>query len=143
MAGHRRRPRPRRHPGRPPRSPHRRRHRPLPPPPEIVCRSEDIPLEYALAAAGPARRTLAAVLTPLADHPLLTETLEALISHQLNTSAVARTLHVHRNTVNYRLARIADLILQRHLCESVLVDLLCGVGSCCGRVGFVDESDRG
>ncbi|WP_274523060.1 helix-turn-helix domain-containing protein, partial [Nocardia seriolae] len=45
------------------------------------------------------------MLTPLADHPLLTETLEALISHQLNTSAVARTLHVHRNTVNYRLAR--------------------------------------
>ncbi|MTJ60132.1 hypothetical protein, partial [Nocardia seriolae] len=35
------------------------------------------------------------------------------------------------------------LVLQRHLCESVLVDLLCGVGSCCGRVGFVDESDRG
>ncbi|WP_237088143.1 SNF2-related protein [Nocardia seriolae] len=37
----------------------------------------------------------------------------------------------------------ARLVLQRHLCESVLVDLLCGVGSCCGRVGFVDESDRG
>ncbi|WP_230465347.1 hypothetical protein, partial [Nocardia seriolae] len=25
-----------------------------------------------------------------------------------------------------------ELVLQRHLCESVLVDLLCGVGSCCG-----------
>ncbi|WP_230465336.1 hypothetical protein, partial [Nocardia seriolae] len=38
---------------------------------------------------------------------------------------------------------LGPLVLQRHLCESVLVDLLCGVGSCCGRVGFVDESDRG
>nr|WP_246023557.1 HNH endonuclease signature motif containing protein [Nocardia yunnanensis] len=35
------------------------------------------------------------------------------------------------------------VVLQRHLCELVLVDLLCGVGSCCGRVGFVDDADRG
>ncbi len=32
------------------------------------------------------------------------------------------------------------LVLQRHSCESVLVVLWCGVGSCCGRVGFVDDT---
>lgn len=42
------------------------------------------------------------------------------------------------------LAVIATLlVLQRRLCESVLVDLVCGVGSGCGRVGFVDVADCG
>ncbi|WP_280503820.1 hypothetical protein, partial [Nocardia farcinica] len=35
---------------------------------------------------------------------------------------------------------VDGLILQRHSHESMLVDLWCGVGSCCGRVGFVDDT---
>jgi hypothetical protein len=37
---------------------------------------------------------------------------------------------------------VIRLILQRHSAESLLVDLLCGVGSCCGRVGLVDDQGR-
>ncbi|MFJ4650596.1 PucR family transcriptional regulator [Nocardia sp. NPDC088792] len=77
--------------------------------PEIVCRHRDMVLEYAIAASGPARKSLTALLIPLTEHPLLNETLDALIDNQLNTSAVARALHVHRNTVHYRLTRIAEL----------------------------------
>ncbi|MEV2226810.1 hypothetical protein AB0E01_44305, partial [Nocardia vinacea] len=31
------------------------------------------------------------------------------------------------------------LVLQLHSCGSVLVDLSGGIGSCCGRAGFVDD----
>uniref|UniRef100_UPI0035C6F61D TetR family transcriptional regulator n=5 Tax=Nocardia seriolae TaxID=37332 RepID=UPI0035C6F61D len=49
----------------------------------------------------------------------------------------------NNSAIQYHFGSRDGLVRQRHLCESVLVDLLCGVGSCCGRVGFVDESDRG
>ncbi|WP_231609763.1 CdaR family transcriptional regulator, partial [Rhodococcus sp. CX] len=57
----------------------------------------------------PAREYLARVLEPLDDTPELIETLETHIAHDLSRQLTARTLHVHANTVDYRLKRIAQL----------------------------------
>ncbi|BEK91984.1 hypothetical protein GCM10010198_21220 [Nocardia seriolae] len=62
---------------------------------------------------------------------------------RVTTLRLPAPFHLTHGKRNPIAAWLDGLVLQRHLCESVLVDLLCGVGSCCGRVGFVDESDRG
>lgn len=77
--------------------------------PEIVCRRKDMLFEYAIATTGAALPNLAAVLDPLDEQQLLLPTLDAYIDNQFNHNATARTLYVHRNTVTYRLSRIADL----------------------------------
>ncbi|MEV6562116.1 helix-turn-helix domain-containing protein [Nocardia sp. NPDC051756] len=77
--------------------------------PDVVCRREDMVFEYTIAAGGAAIPSLAAVLDPLDDQPLMLSTLDAYIDNQFNHNATARRLHIHRNTVSYRLARIADL----------------------------------
>ncbi|MET9490455.1 helix-turn-helix domain-containing protein [Nocardia sp. NPDC006630] len=77
--------------------------------PEIVCRQQDMMFEFAIATTGSTRRTLAALLDPLDDQPMLGQTLDAFIDNQFNHNAVARALFIHRNTVTYRLTRIADL----------------------------------
>ncbi|NLV80648.1 MAG: PucR family transcriptional regulator [Rhodococcus sp.] len=69
----------------------------------------DLALEYQLTRPGPARRHLARVLDPLDDAPELVETLETHIAHDLSRQLTARTLHVHANTVDYRLKRVAQL----------------------------------
>ncbi|MGV9798432.1 PucR family transcriptional regulator [Mycobacterium sp. NPDC003449] len=48
-------------------------------------------------------------LGPLAGHPHLTQTLEALLDNDLSQSRVARTTFVHVNTVNHRVKRIRDI----------------------------------
>ncbi|QLY30497.1 PucR family transcriptional regulator [Nocardia huaxiensis] len=77
--------------------------------PETVCHRQHMMFEYAIASGSEALPTLAAILAPLADQPLLSETLDAYIDNQFNHNAVARALFIHRNTVTYRLARITDL----------------------------------
>ncbi|MGV9411565.1 PucR family transcriptional regulator [Nocardia sp. NPDC003693] len=77
--------------------------------PEVLCRQQDMMFEYAIATTGSTRATLAAVLAPLDDQPMLIQTLEAFIDNEFNHNAVARALFIHRNTVTYRLARVADL----------------------------------
>ncbi|MBL1078283.1 helix-turn-helix domain-containing protein [Nocardia sp. 2] len=77
--------------------------------PETVCRRQDMMFEYAIASGGAALPTLAAVLDPLDEQPLLVDTLDAYIDNQFNHNAVARSLFIHRNTVTYRLSRITDL----------------------------------
>lgn len=74
-----------------------------------VYRMQDLALEYQLTRPGPAREYLARVLEPLDDTPELIETLETHIAHDLSRQLTARTLHVHANTVDYRLKRIAQL----------------------------------
>lgn len=69
----------------------------------------DLALEYQLTRPGPARRHLARVLDPLDDSPELVETLETHISHDLSRQLTARSLHVHANTVDYRLKRVSQL----------------------------------
>lgn len=76
---------------------------------DVVCQQQDMMFEYAIATTGSTRRTLAMLLAPLDDQPILAQTLDAFIDNQFNHNAVARALFIHRNTVTYRLTRIADL----------------------------------
>ncbi|MFC6010867.1 PucR family transcriptional regulator [Nocardia lasii] len=69
----------------------------------------DVAIEYQLTRPGPARAHLADVLTPLADHPELLETLRVYMSTGLNRKATGSRLHVHPNTIDYRLRRVAGL----------------------------------
>jgi hypothetical protein len=76
--------------------------------PPGLYRLDDVLLEAALGgtAAGPAAR-LAAILAPLGDE--LLGTLEAYLAHDADRRTTAAALHVHPNTLDYRLRRIADL----------------------------------
>lgn len=74
-----------------------------------LYRLSDIALEYQLSRPGPGRTTLAALLDPLDDHPELLETLQRHIANEFNRRRTARALHIHTNTVDYRLKRIAQL----------------------------------
>ncbi|MEV0761460.1 helix-turn-helix domain-containing protein [Nocardia sp. NPDC050435] len=77
--------------------------------PTGVYRMADLALQYQLARPGPARAWLLSLLTPLAEHEHLLATLRALIRHGYNRQEAADDLVVHRNTLNYRLNRIAVL----------------------------------
>jgi len=77
--------------------------------PAGVYRMTDLVLEYQLTRPGPGRAYLSRVLVPLDNSPELLETLEIHINHDLNRQRSARQLHLHTNTVDYRLKRIAHL----------------------------------
>lgn len=74
-----------------------------------LYRFDELALEYQLTRPGPGREYLGAVLTPLDEHAELLETLQLHISNNLNRQRTARALHVHTNTVDYRLKRIGQL----------------------------------
>ncbi|KAA8889102.1 PucR family transcriptional regulator [Nocardia colli] len=74
-----------------------------------LYRFDELALEYQLTRPGPGREYLGAVLTPLDEHTELLETLQMHISNNLNRQRTARALHVHTNTVDYRLKRIGQL----------------------------------
>ncbi|MEV6277791.1 helix-turn-helix domain-containing protein [Nocardia sp. NPDC051832] len=77
--------------------------------PTGVYRMSDLALQYQLARPGPARSWLLSLLQPLAEHQHLLATLRALIERGYNRQEAAESLVVHRNTLNYRLNRIATL----------------------------------
>ncbi|MGW4718072.1 PucR family transcriptional regulator, partial [Nocardia sp. NPDC004260] len=58
---------------------------------------------------GIGRDVLGTQVAPLMEHPDLLETLRIHIDNDLNRQRTARQLHVHPNTVDYRLRRIAQL----------------------------------
>ncbi|WP_067799205.1 PucR family transcriptional regulator [Nocardia beijingensis] len=70
---------------------------------------DELALEYQLTRPGPAREQLGSLLDPLDEYPELLETLQTHIAHNLNRRRTARLLHVHTNTVDYRLKRIGQL----------------------------------
>ncbi|MEC3957429.1 helix-turn-helix domain-containing protein [Nocardia sp. CDC153] len=76
--------------------------------PRMICRREDMVFEYAIATSA-AAANLVRVLDPLDGQPVLTETLEVFILQDFNQNGTARELSVHRNTITYRLTRIAEL----------------------------------
>lgn len=76
--------------------------------PPGVYRLDDVLLEYQLARPGAARERLGAVLNPLADSPELLETL-AVYLRLGGRRPTAGKLHVHPNTIDYRLRRIQEL----------------------------------
>jgi hypothetical protein len=76
--------------------------------PGLYC-LDDVLVEYQLTRPGAARDRLAAVLLPLEAHPELLETLDLYLTHETNRRRTAARLHVHPNTVDYRLRRVRDL----------------------------------
>ncbi|MFJ1456807.1 PucR family transcriptional regulator [Nocardia sp. N2S4-5] len=74
-----------------------------------LYRFDDFALEYQLTRPGPGREYLGSILEPLDHHAELLQTLRTHIAHNLNRQKTARLLHVHTNTVDYRLKRIAQL----------------------------------
>lgn len=69
---------------------------------------EDLALEHQLTRPGPARRQIAAVLTPIAEHPELIETLRWYLASDRNRRRTALDLGVHPNTVDHRIRRVTD-----------------------------------
>ncbi|MGW5454297.1 PucR family transcriptional regulator [Nocardia sp. NPDC003979] len=74
-----------------------------------VHRFSDYALEYQLTRPGPARDHLATVLEPLTGHPELLETLRCHVANNLNRRRTATMLHLHTNSIDYRIKRIAEL----------------------------------
>lgn len=77
--------------------------------PAGVYRLADVALEYQLTRGSQAQPLLAALLEPLSDHPDLSETLRTYLANDLNRRRTGTLLHVHPNTVDNRLRRIASL----------------------------------
>ncbi|WP_157392359.1 PucR family transcriptional regulator [Nocardia terrae] len=76
---------------------------------EIVCRREQFMVEYAIAADSQTRMRLAHVLDALDEQPILAETYDVFVRNNYALNPTADALHIHRNTVTYRLTRITDL----------------------------------
>ncbi|MFC9896445.1 PucR family transcriptional regulator [Nocardia sp. NPDC127579] len=74
-----------------------------------LYRFDDLALEFQLTRPGPGREQLCTLLDPLDAHPELLGTLHLHISNNLNRQRTAHALHVHTNTVDYRLKRIAAI----------------------------------
>lgn len=77
--------------------------------PAGVYRMSDLVYEYQMTRPGAGREHLLGMLQPLERTPDLIKTLEVHIQNDLNRQRTARQLHVHTNTVDYRLKRIAEL----------------------------------
>lgn len=72
-------------------------------------RLQDVLLDYHLSAAADSAPELRALLEPLDRHPGLTAALAAFLDCDLDRRRTARALGVHPNTVDNRLARVAEL----------------------------------
>ncbi|MCL4445676.1 MAG: helix-turn-helix domain-containing protein [Actinobacteria bacterium] len=78
--------------------------------PPGAYRLADLALEYALSRDRSAMAALADTLRPLEEHGTdLIETLDAYFSTQLDRRLSAELLHIHPNTLDYRLRRIRAL----------------------------------
>ncbi|MFF5037986.1 PucR family transcriptional regulator [Nocardia salmonicida] len=71
-------------------------------------RLAQLALEYQLTRPGPARDVLAALLDSVAGKPDLLRSLEVYLSNGCDRQRAARRLHVHANTLDYRLRRISE-----------------------------------
>lgn len=72
-----------------------------------LYRLDDVALEFQLSQPGPARAKLAALLDPLGETPELLTTLRTYFHSGLSRRRAAKQLHLHPNTVDYRLRKIA------------------------------------
>jgi len=91
-----------------------------------VLRFEDFELiDVLLSAAGPAelRARVDLVLDPLRDHPQLLETLMAYLSADQNVNVAAEALHVHPNSLRYRLGRVEELLGRSLRSPATMADL--------------------
>jgi sugar diacid utilization regulator len=77
--------------------------------PAAVYSSVDLTLEHQLSLPGPARQQLAGLLRPLAAHPDLLDTARCWLANERNRRETAEALHVHPNTLDKRLDKVAGL----------------------------------
>ncbi|MEV0379305.1 helix-turn-helix domain-containing protein [Nonomuraea sp. NPDC050643] len=77
--------------------------------PPGAYRLADVLLEYQLTRSSEATAALAGLLDPLLDNPDLLRTLKAYLETGLDRRRTAELLHVHPNTVDYRLRRAVSL----------------------------------
>jgi hypothetical protein len=70
---------------------------------------DDLVLEYQLTRPSPARDQLALLVAPLVARPDLLQTLRCYLSHGRSRRLTAAELHVHANTVDYRLRQVDKL----------------------------------
>ncbi|NYV74362.1 helix-turn-helix domain-containing protein [Streptomyces sp. UH6] len=77
--------------------------------PPGLYRLSDVLLEYQLSRPSEALRGLAQLLKPLEAKPELLHTLETYLALGLDRRTTATALHVHPNTVDYRIRRIHSL----------------------------------
>ncbi|MBS2537388.1 helix-turn-helix domain-containing protein [Catenulispora sp. NF23] len=85
-----------------------------------LYRLEDVLLDYQLSRPSAALRALAERLAPLAGKPELLSTLQTYLDLHRDRRATAAALHVHPNTVDYRLRRISELTgLSAHRAEDL------------------------
>lgn len=75
-----------------------------------LYRVEDVAVEYQMTRPGPARALLAETVAPLLSRPELLETLRVYLRTGQDRRATAARLHVHPNTVDYRLTRASEAI---------------------------------
>ena len=75
-----------------------------------LYRLADVLLDYQLSRPGEALTALASLLRPLEPKPELLQTLETYLRQDLDRRRTAAALHVHPNTVDYRIRRITQLI---------------------------------
>lgn len=69
----------------------------------------DVLLEYQLTRPSDAHAAMCGLLDPLDRNPDLPHTLEVYLAHDLDRRRTAAALHVHPNTLDYRLRRIVEL----------------------------------
>ena len=74
-----------------------------------VYRISDVLLEYQLSRPSDALPMLADLLDPLGGSPDLLLTLDRYLARDLDRRSTAADLHVHPNTLDYRLRRIVEL----------------------------------
>lgn len=74
-----------------------------------LYRLSDLLVEYQLTRAGRAHEQLAAMIQPLIAHPHLLEAVSAYLQHEHSRQLAAKSLHVHPNTLDYRLRRVSEL----------------------------------
>ncbi|MEV5956579.1 helix-turn-helix domain-containing protein [Streptomyces sp. NPDC051987] len=66
----------------------------------------DVLVEYAVTLNEEVRTDLAAMIRPLRAHKVLWETLTAFVDSDYSKNKTARSLFIHRSTLDYRLRRI-------------------------------------
>ncbi|WP_131763903.1 PucR family transcriptional regulator, partial [Actinomadura fibrosa] len=77
--------------------------------PPGLYRLADVLLDYQLSRPSGALPGLAALLDPLDRKPELLRTLECYLASALDRRRAGAALHVHPNTVTYRVRRIREL----------------------------------
>ncbi|MFF9571028.1 helix-turn-helix domain-containing protein [Streptomyces sp. NPDC014685] len=73
------------------------------------CRPDDVLLEFHLSRPGPSSHRMAALLDPVTDRPELLLTLRTPLAQHQDRRRTAAQLGLHPNTIDNRLARLAEL----------------------------------